>query len=278
MLETSELTKKRIADFIKEGKRFDGRKLNEYRDLKIELGVSNKAEGSARIRLGKTDIMVGVKMDVMAPYRDSPNEGVLSAGAELLPMSSDRIESGPPGFASIEVGRLMDRGVRESKFIEFENLCIKEGEKVWTVMIDFYSINDDGSLIDAASLGAVAALMNSKMPKYDEEKARVDFGEWTAKKLPLKKSIPITMTFYKIGSKIVLDPTQEEEDASSAKLTLTVMEDGGKKHICSMQKGNEEGLSISEVEEIFDMAEKEYDVMVDKFNKAFEKAEKEKKD
>ena len=44
-METSEITKKRIADFLKEGKRFDGRKLLEYRNLSIELGVSNKAEG-----------------------------------------------------------------------------------------------------------------------------------------------------------------------------------------------------------------------------------------
>jgi exosome complex component RRP42 len=273
-METSEITKKRIADFLKEGKRFDGRKLLEYRNLSIELGVSNKAEGSARVKLGKTDVMVGVKMDVMEPYRDSPNEGVLSAGAELTQMASERVESGPPGFDAIEVGRLMDRGVRESHFIDFEKLCIKEGEKVWTVMIDFYSVNDDGSLIDAASIGAVAALMNAKMPKYDEKKEVVEFGEWTTKKLPLSKSVPVTMTFYKIGSKIVLDPTREEEDASTAKLTLTLVEEDGKKSINASQKGNEAGLTMKEMEEIFDIAEKEYDNLLAKFEKAYSEAEK----
>lgn len=273
-METSELTKKRIADFLKEGKRFDGRKLLEYRDLKIELGISNKAEGSARVRLGKTDVMVGVKMDVMEPYRDSPNEGVLSAGAELTQMSSERIESGPPQFNAIEVGRLMDRGIRESHLIDFEKLCIKEGEKVWTVMIDFYSINDDGSLIDAANLGAIAALMDAKMPKYDEDKGEVQFGEWGSKKIPLTKNMPMTMTFYKIGSKIVLDPTREEEDASNAKLTLTLTEEDGKKYITAMQKGNETGLSMKEVEEIFSAAEKEYDNLRERFEKAFKSAKK----
>lgn len=273
-METSELTKKRIADFLKENKRFDGRKALELRDLKIELGISNKAEGSARVKLGKTDIMVGVKMDVMAPYRDSPNEGVLSAGGELTQMSSERIESGPPQFDSIEVGRLMDRGIRESHLIDFEKLCIKEGEKVWSVMIDFYSINDDGNLVDAASLAAMAAIMNAKMPKYDEEKGVVEFGEWTSKKLPLNKVMPITMTFFKIGEKIILDPTREEEDASTAKLTLTIMDDGGKKYVTASQKGNEAGLSIKEVDEILNYAEKEYENIADKFKKAFEKAEK----
>ncbi len=39
-----------------------------------------------------------------------------------------------------------------------EKLVVKEGEKVWTVIIDIYPINDDGNLIDAATIGAVCAL------------------------------------------------------------------------------------------------------------------------
>jgi len=275
MMETSELTKKRISDYLREGKRFDNRKLLEFRDLKIELGISKNAEGSARVKLGKTDVMVGVKMDVMEPYKDSQNEGVLSSIAELLPMSSDRFESGPPGFESIEVGRLIDRSIRESGFVDFKKLCIKEGEKVWSVMIDFYSINDNGNLVDAAVIGAVAALIDAKMPKYNEEKGKVEFGEWTNKKLPLSKSIPITMTFYKINGKIILDPIKEEEDASEAKLTLCIIEENGKKYITAAQKGNEAGLSIEDTGKIFEIAEKEYDILVEKFQKAMKEAEKE---
>jgi len=276
-METPELTKKRIADYIKEGKRFDGRKLDEFRDLKIELGISKNAEGSARVRLGKTEVMVGVKMDVMEPYADSPNEGVLSSAAELLPMSSDRFESGPPSFESIEIGRLVDRGIRESKFVDFGKLCIKEGEKVWSIMIDEYSINDAGNLLDAAVIGAIAALMDTKIPKYDEEKEKVEFGEWTTKKLTLAKAIPITMTFYKVGGKIILDPITEEEDASEAKLTLSISDYNGKKYITAAQKGNDVGLTIEETERMFEIAEEQYEILAEKFNKAFEKAVKEKK-
>ena len=86
-------------------------------------------------------------MDVAEPYPDSQDKGNLMVTAEFLPLSSPRIELGPPQFDSIELARVIDRGIRESKFIELEKLCIKEGEKVWTVFIDIYSINDDGNLL-----------------------------------------------------------------------------------------------------------------------------------
>ena len=62
-MEVSNLTKKRIIGYMKEGKRFDSRGLLEYRDIKIELGVSKNAEGSARIKIGNTDVIAGIKLE-----------------------------------------------------------------------------------------------------------------------------------------------------------------------------------------------------------------------
>jgi exosome complex component RRP42 len=73
-----------------------------------------------------------------------------------------------PGFEAIELPRLVDRAIRESGMIDFEKLCIKEGELVWTVIIDVYPINDDGNMIDASNIAAVAALHNTFMPEIDE--------------------------------------------------------------------------------------------------------------
>jgi exosome complex component RRP42 len=252
-METSRLTAERIREYLEQGKRFDGRKPEDFRELTIESGVSNKAEGSARVRLGKTEVVVGVKMGIAAPYPDSPNKGNLMVTSELLPLSSPRYESGPPKFPAIELGRLVDRAIRESKFIDFEKLCIKEGEKVWSVFIDIYSINDDGNLIDAATIGAVAALKWAKMPKYDEEEEKLLYDEHTNKGIPLTKDIPICITAHKIGNTIIVDPTQEEEDVSEAKITIGATVEGV---ISSMQKGSPIELSIKEVHEMLDMSEK----------------------
>ncbi len=138
MIKTSYITGERIRKYLKESKRFDNRKLDEFREITIETGVSENAEGSAKVKIGKTEVLVGVKMDVAEPYPDSPDKGNLMTTAELLPLSSPRFETGPPKFNAIELGRVIDRVIRESKFIDFEKLCIKEGEKVWAVFVDIY--------------------------------------------------------------------------------------------------------------------------------------------
>ncbi len=174
-------------------------------------------------------------MAVGEPYPDSPNEGNMMVTAELLQLSSPRFEGGRPGFNSIEIGRVVDRGIRESKYIDFGKLCIEKGKKVWTVFVDIYSINDDGNLLDAAGIGAIAALRNAKIPKYDEKEGKVLFGELTKEGLPLSKNVPIAITVYKVGDNFLVDPTREEEDVSEARIT-TGISDG---IISSMQKGME---------------------------------------
>jgi len=252
-METSKLTGYRIKEFLKEGKRFDGRKLDEFREISIETGISSKAEGSARVRIGKTEVLVGVKMGVSEPYPDSPDKGNLMVTAELLPLSSKRFESGPPKFPAIELGRLIDRFIRESKFIEFEKLCIKEGEKVWSVFIDIYTINDDGDLLDASGLGAICALKTAKIPKYDTKNEKVLFGEWSDKKIPLSKEIPVSITAHMVGENMIVDPTLEEEDVSEARITIGGSPEGV---ISSIQKGNSKELSVEEVDKMLDLTEK----------------------
>ena len=252
-METPRVTGNRIKEYLEQGKRFDGRKPDEFREISIETSVSEKAEGSARVKIGKTEVIVGIKLDVSEPYPDSPNEGKLMVTSELLPLSSPRFESGPPRFPAIELGRLIDRAVRESKFIEFEKLCIKKGEKVWSVFIDIYSINHDGNLIDAAGIGTLVALKQAKLPKYDEKNEKVLFGEWTNKKLPLSKEIPIITTIHKIGNNLLVDPTLEEEDISEARITMGGTIDGT---IFSIQKGNPKQINIEELYKILDLAEK----------------------
>ncbi|MCX6746593.1 MAG: exosome complex protein Rrp42 [Candidatus Pacearchaeota archaeon] len=252
MIETSELTAERIKEYLNLGKRFDDRKLDEFREIVIETGVSKNAEGSARVKVGKTEVLVGVKMDVSEPYPDSQDKGNLMVTAELLPLSSPRFEYGPPQFDAIELARVIDRGIRESKFIQLEKLCIKEGEKVWTVFIDIYTMNDDGNLFDAAWLGAIAALKTAKIPKYEEKEEKVIYGERTKDNVPLAEYVPISLTVYKIGNNLIVDPTKEEEDIRETRVTVC-SSDGT---IFSMQKGNVKELSVEEFSNILDLVEK----------------------
>lgn len=259
---TPQVTIERIREYLKENKRFDGRKTDEFRELIIEKDVSKKAEGSVRVKLGKTEVIVGVKAGVSEPYPDSPDSGNLMVTAELSPLSSPRFELGPPRFEAIELGRVVDRGIRESKIIDLEKLVIKKGEKVWTIFIDIYSINDDGNLLDAAGIGALAALKLSKLPKYDEKEEKVLYDKYE-KNIPLTDVNPIPITVHKIGSKLIIDPTKEEEDASETRLTIGIS-DG---IISSMQKGGTIPLKDEEIFEAIDMADKNWMELFNKINK-----------
>ena len=275
-MEVSNLTKKRITDYMKEGKRFDSRELLEYRDIKIELGVSKNAEGSARVKIGNTDVIAGVKLEIGEPYTDHPDAGTLITTVEFLPLSSNRFEPGPPKIDAIETARIVDRGVRESGFIDFEKLCVKKGEKVWTVFLDIYSLNDAGNLIDAACLAAVCALKDAVFPKYNEKEEVIEYGEWTTKKLPLTDATPITMTFHKIGDTLLLDPIREEEDASEARLSIAVSKNK-EARINALQKGEEAAFDKKDIFKIIDIAIKkssEISDIIDDSIKAKEKAKK----
>ena len=127
---TPSTTGDKIRKYLAEGKRFDGRAPEQFRDLVIEKDVSIKAEGSVRVKLGKTEVIVGIKMAIGEPYADSPTKGNLMVTAEMLPLSGARYESGPPKIGAIEWARVTDRGIRESGFVDFDKLCIEPGKKV----------------------------------------------------------------------------------------------------------------------------------------------------
>jgi len=116
------LKKDYITNLVNEGRREDGRAFDEYRKLITENGyVKEKAPGSCLVQLGKTKVLAGVSVDVGEPFPDRPNEGVMSTSAEFRPMASPRFESGPPNEESIEVARVIDRGIRESGAIDTKN-------------------------------------------------------------------------------------------------------------------------------------------------------------
>jgi len=256
-MEVTKLTKKRIAEYLLSGKRFDGRNALEFRDISIELGVSKNAEGSAVVKLGKTEVMAGVKMNVGEPYPNEKDSGTMIVSVELLPLSSSRYEMGPPKFDAIEIARIVDRGIRESGMIDFRKLCIKEGEKVWTVFIDIYSINDDGNILDAASIAAVAALKSARMPKYEKE--QVVFGEWIDEGLPLNSdTTPLNITFHKVGDKFLLDPVADEEDAADSRIAIALSDYNGKAVINSLQKSESTEMSMEEVYDVLDRAEETF--------------------
>ncbi len=263
-----EIQKNRIIEYLKEGKRFDGRKPAEHRKIEVKLGISKKAEGSCSVKFGDTEVYVGVKMGTMEPYPDHPDEGTMVTSAELSPIASPDFETGPPRIDAIELARIVDRGIRESGFINFKKLCIKEGEKVWSVNLDIYAINDDGNLIDAASLGSLIALANAKMPVYDEKEEKIKYDMLSDNPIPLNKNaMAFNITFHKIGDEIIVDPNREEEEISEWRLSCAIADNKGEAMITALQKGKESALTDEDIEKILNLVEDKYKKMFPKIRK-----------
>jgi len=238
----NEELKAHIIELLDKGTRLDGRKALDYRKpIKVEYGFTKTAEGSAKVTIGETEVLAGVKVELGTPYPDRPGEGTIIVGAELLPLSNPEFESGPPGIQAVEIARVVDRGIRESKTIDFKQLCIKEGEKVWLILIDVVTLNDAGNLFDASALAAIAAVQDMAFPKFDGEK--VDYKEKSSKKLKLKH-IPLSVTICKIGDHFIVDPTSDEEKMIDARLSVATLEDGT---LCAMQKGGEDELTAEDI-------------------------------
>lgn len=232
----SEIRKDYIASLVSSGRRLDGRGLDEIREVKVDRDVVGQAEGSARVEIGRTKVIVGVKVDLGKPYPDHPDKGVLTTNAELNPMASPTFDLMQPNTKAIELARVVDRGIRESGCIDLGKLCIEPGEKAWVVYVDIHVLDYDGNLFDASGIGAVAALRRTVV-KAREKGVGEDF------ELPVR-SVPIPVTSVKIGGSMLVDPGVDEETIADARITVTTDEEG---HVRAMQKGLGGSLTMDDV-------------------------------
>lgn len=241
----SDIKRDHIHKLIAKGKRVDGRSWDEFREVSIETNFGENAEGSARVRLGNTDVLVGVKLNMGSPFSDTPDKGVLTTSAELIPMASPTFESGPPDENAIELARVVDRGIRESGMIDISSLCVTPGEEVWICFLDIYVLDYDGNLFDACMLGSVAALKSAIVPASKHDKGD-DY--------PLPTTCtPISCTAVQIENSILLDPTLDEEKVAAARLTVTTDENGD---IRAMQKGLMGSLTRDQITTIIETSQK----------------------
>ncbi len=244
------LINQHVASLATKGQRADKRSPEEYRKIEVENNPLEKPEGCAQVRIGETLVLAGVKMDLGTPFSDRPDEGVLMVNAELSPIASPDFEYGPPSEESIELARVVDRGIRESHSIDLKKLCIEKGEKVWMVNVDIHIMNHGGNMIDAAGIAAIAALHNARMPELKD--GQVNWDKKTSKKLPMQAR-PVPVSFVKIEGSLFMDPTLEEEQNMGARLTVTTKDDG---NIVSIQKGGSEALTFDEIKKGFQLASK----------------------
>jgi exosome complex component RRP42 len=243
------LRKQQMWEAISKGKRLDGRNLDEIRPIEAEVNVIRKANGSSKVNLGNSEVVAGVKVETGRPFEGLENKGALILSAEILPTASPYIEPGPPDEETIELARVVDRGIRESEMIDLDKLVLVPGEIVYTIFVDCSIINADGNLFDATSYAVVSALISSKIPIFKVQDGKViDSGD--VQEPPLT-TIPISITAARVGDTVILDPTAEEEACMDARITITT---NSNSDFTAVQKGSTGAFTLEQLKKTAEAA------------------------
>ncbi|MCW1297381.1 MAG: hypothetical protein QXX36_00560 [Candidatus Rehaiarchaeum fermentans] len=240
-----ELSSNSIIDLVESGKRLEERVLfresedlpeesknllYSYRHHKADIEDKDSIplrESYHYYKIGNTQVITGITLEESAPFKDSPDKGNLAVDIAIAEFVNKLIKD--RDVFAIEVSRFVDRTIRSAKFIDMRKLVISEGLKVYSLFIDGIVTNNDGNILDTAVRSSVVTLAKSKIgDSY----------------LPLNfDRIPLSYTFAKVGNKIVLDPSSNEELASSAMLAVGIAND----KIVSLQQIKSNGLKKDEI-------------------------------
>ena len=243
------LRKQQMWEAISKGKRLDGRNLDDIRPLEIELDIIKKANGSAKVKLGNSEVIAGVKIETGEPFEGLENKGALIVSAEVLPTASPYIEPGPPDEETVELARVVDRGIRESEMIDLDKLVLVPGKIVYTIFVDCSIINADGNLFDATSYAVVSALASSKIPIFEMQDGKVVHTGNSQD--PPVTTIPVSITAIRIGEAVILDPTSEEEACMNARITITTNSNGD---YTAIQKGSTGAFTVEQIKKAAETA------------------------
>jgi exosome complex component RRP42 len=169
--------------------------------------------------------------------------------AEFTPIAHPTFEPGPPDERSIELARVVDRGLRSAEILDLKKLCLVNGKKVLMVYVDIYVLSYDGNLIDCSAMAAIAALKTAKMPVYTVKDETVTLTKKT-KAVKLNKE-PLAVSIVKIGDSLLVDPSADEEEVMDARITVSLDEKG---NVCTIQKTGSVGFTREELRNVVQIA------------------------
>lgn len=150
-----------VVNAVKEGRRLDGRGFFDYR--LVEIAFKDDSD-YVEVTLGNTRVLACATCEVIKPQPNRPTEGKLYIDVDLSPMASPAFEVGRHSAQATEIGRILERCLKESRAVDTESLCIIAGQKVWAIHVDIHVLNHSGNIIDCAALAAITALKHFKRP------------------------------------------------------------------------------------------------------------------
>ncbi|MEM3431518.1 MAG: exosome complex exonuclease Rrp41 [Candidatus Micrarchaeia archaeon] len=180
---------------IVNGKRLDGRGLEDLRPITIEAGVLNRANGSAYLTWGKNKVLAAVygPREVFPKHETNLYGSIVRCRYMMAPFSTEEHGRAGPNRRSREISKVMKEA--------FESVVIKEVYPKTAIDIYVDILEGQGSTRVAGLTAAAVALANAGIPMKD---------------------IPIGVSVGKIDNKIAVDMMKEEDNFGQADMPLAI--------------------------------------------------------
>ncbi|ONI18138.1 hypothetical protein PRUPE_3G198900 [Prunus persica] len=251
-----------IQGGIAQDLRSDGRKRLTTRPIYVETGVISQANGSARVRMGATDVIASVKAELGRPNVLQPDKGKVVVNVDCSPTAAPMFEGRGGEELSAELSVALQCCLLGGKSgsgagIDLSSLVVVEGKICWDLYIDGLVVSSDGNLLDALGAAIKAALSNTGIPKVNvaagasgDEQPEVDVSDEEFLQFDTSR-VPVIVTLTKVGRHYIVDATSEEESQMSSAVSISINRQG---HICGLTKRGGAGLDPSIILDMISVA------------------------
>ena len=180
----------------KKGLRLDGRKIDELRPVKLEVGVLSNADGSAYIEHGKNKILAAVfgPREMHPKHLSLPDRMVLRCRYHMAPFSVQERKSPAPSRREVELSKVIRESLEPAVFVE---LYPRSGIDIFIEVLQA-----DGGTRCASITAAALAIADAGIPMRD---------------------LVVACAAGKIEDKVVLDLMDTEDKVGAADVPVAFM-------------------------------------------------------
>ncbi len=154
-------TKKTEKLIDKKGLRVDGRKMDELRPVKMEVGILPNADGSAYLEQGRNKILVGVYGPKEAHPRHiaQQDRAVIQCRYHMAPFSVEERKSPAPSRRDVELSKVIREALEPAVFLEYYPRT--------SIQVYIEVLQADGGTRCAGIITAALALADAGIPMKD---------------------------------------------------------------------------------------------------------------
>jgi exosome complex component RRP41 len=208
---------------FEDGKRLDGRKPDELRNIKIEAGVLHRAEGSCYLEWGGNKVYAAVygPREAIPRHTQNPLRAIVNAKYNMAAFSVEDRKRPGPDRRSREISKVISEAL--------ENVILVEKYPRASIDVNIEVLNAEAGTRCAGLTAAGVALADAGIPMKD---------------------IPVSCAAGKIENQVVVDLGKEEDNYGTADLPVAISPRTGEIILLQMD-GH---LTQEEFDKAFDLA------------------------